>query len=257
MILTLAGKVDTRCIIYPLARALSLKGLVAVVTDDGAYRRLYKGNESTGNISGIDIYSDIEITEELIQKVKESGVNYDTIIVASRSYIPSETDSVLICHGVDDSMTQKIEEETDEEKQERIKREEKKQAKLNKKKGIQVESQISLSKSNQEQENNSIADKDDTFDIPSGVKQLDIFISYMKPIDKYKKGILLRDGYIQYIYSCEERKSLDRIPDKGLNKLIANIVAELLNTTPKELLQLLTTLEYTNESKKGLFRKRG
>ena len=54
-IIAIAGKVDSRVLVYPLARAISLTGLTAVISDDGAYRRLYHGDDLKGTVSGIDI----------------------------------------------------------------------------------------------------------------------------------------------------------------------------------------------------------
>ena len=54
-ILTIVGKVDSRPLVYPLARGLSMAGLTGIVTDDGAYRRLFHGKGNMGVVNGVDI----------------------------------------------------------------------------------------------------------------------------------------------------------------------------------------------------------
>lgn len=234
MILTFVGKVDTRSIVYPLARALSLQGLVAVVTDDGAYRRLYKGIDNEGHVSGVDIYTDIEINENTFDRLTESGISYDTIIVVSRNYVHKKSDSVIVCHGVDESMTRVIEEEHEEQEN----TEKKPKKKFGRKKNTEVieEKQVRPSI--------KIIEDEIEPDIPEKATTEEIFVSFMNPSNKQSKGLLLREGYIQYVYSCEERKELSVIPDKTLNKLLAELLSKAVKIDAKELVKLLSSSEY-------------
>ena len=92
-------------------------------------------------------------------------------------------------------------------------------------------------------------DEDDTFEYNENIPMVDLYISYNKPVDKYQKGILLRDGFMQYIYSCEERKCLDRFTDKNVNKMIATLVAPAIGMEAKDLALLLGRAEYSNTGK--------
>lgn len=243
-VITVAGKVDTRVLVYPLARALSLTGLTAIVTDDGAYRRLFKGKQLIGNVSGVDVSVGLNMDKSLKNSLNKSGIAYDNLIVVSSNYIPEDTDALILCHGYDNSMSQLLEDEKKEEEE----------APAPKKKGRkgqtdeieeapQVAEPVFTSDVIQE------IDEDDTFEYREDLPMVDLYISYNKPVDKYQKGILLKEGYMQYIYSCEERKCLDRFTDKAVNKMLAGLVAPALNMDAKELAQLFDRAEYSNSSK--------
>ena len=62
-VVTVVGKVDSRALVYPLARALSMKGLTGIITDDGAYRRLFHGRSNIGCVDNIDINGCNHVTE--------------------------------------------------------------------------------------------------------------------------------------------------------------------------------------------------
>lgn len=243
-VITIAGKVDTRVLVYPLARALSLTGLTAIVTDDGAYRRLFKGKQLKGNVSGVDISVGLNMDESLKNSLNRSGVAYDNLIVVSSGYIPEDTDGLILCHGYDNSMSQIIEEEKPVE-------EEAPKAKKKKGRGA-VEEEIPaepIIETPVESDKVEEIDEDDTFEYNENIPMVDLYISYNKPVDKYQKGILLRDGFMQYIYSCEERKCLDRFTDKNVNKMIATLVAPAIGMEAKDLALLLGRAEYSNTGK--------
>ena len=217
-VITVAGKVDTRVLVYPLARALSLTGLTAIVTDDGAYRRLFKGKQLKGNVSGVDVSVGLNMDENLKNSLNNSGIAYDNLIVVSSNYIPKDTDSLILCHGYDNSMSQEIEEEKKEDEEEAPK-------KKKGKKGV-VEEPVEEIAVPEEPKSDVIKeiDEDDTFEYDPTIPMVDLYISYNKPVDKYQKGILLKEGYMQYIYSCEERKVLERFTDKAVNKTITTLL---------------------------------
>lgn len=243
-VITVAGKVDTRVLVYPLARALSLTGLTAIVTDDGAYRRLFKGKQLIGNVSGVDVSVGLNMDKSLKNSLNKSGIAYDNLIVVSSNYIPEDTDALILCHGYDNSMSQILEDEKKEEEE----------APAPKKKGRKGQTD-EIEEVHQVPEPAFIPDviqeidEDDTFEYREDIPMVDLYISYNKPVDKYQKGILLKEGYMQYIYSCEERKCLDRFTDKAVNKMLAGLVAPALNMDAKELAQLFDRAEYSNSSK--------
>lgn len=248
-ILTIAGKVDTRVVAYPLARALSLMGLTAIVTDDGAYRRLYKGQEMKGNVSGVDLSVGLKMDSDLKNSLNKSGIAYDYMVVVSSNYIPEDSDGILICHGVDDSMFQVFEADKQENDE----------AVTSKKKGKQSSNDdeqseelgLSLAKEDDtaEAEDNKEVDVDDTFDFDESKPYENIYISYNKPLDKYEKGILLKDSYMQYIYSCEEKKQLLPFEDKNICKLYATMFSKLLGMDANELSVFFGKQEYVNNKK--------
>lgn len=247
-VITIAGKVDTRVLVYPLARALSLTGLTAIVTDDGAYRRLFKGKQLKGNVSGVDISVGLNMDESLKNSLSRSGVAYDNLIVVSSNYIPADTDALILCHGYDNSMSQTVEDEKVVEEE---------NTPAPKKKGFGKKSNTDeVAESIEEVITPTVKldkveeiDEDDTFEYNENIPMVDLYISYNKPVDKYQKGILLRDGYMQYIYSCEERKCLDRFTDKNVNKMLATLVAPALGMEAKDLAILLARAEYSNTGK--------
>lgn len=257
-VLTVVGKVDTRVLVYPLARALSLTGLTAIVADDGAYRRLFKGKGLKGTVSGVDVSIGLNMDVQLKNSLNNSGVPYDNLIVVSSNYIPKDSDGVIVCHGVDNSFGT-VEEEP---KQVEAFEEPKKKRGLGKKSDDSTqEESVNLDKNDESAlddfdvddnvVNDNKEDTDDSFEIPENIPSTEIYISYNKPIDKFAKGILLRDGYMQYIYSCEEKKILDKFADKNVNKHIASIAAPVLNIDAKELEQLLGRDEYTKDTKRS------
>ena len=63
------------------------------------------------------------------------------------------------------------------------------------------------------------------------------------------KGILLKDGLINYIYSCEEKKQLLPFEDKTMCKQYATMVAKLLDMDANELALFFGKQEYVNSKK--------
>lgn len=251
-ILTLAGKVDTRALAYPLARALSLMGLTAVVTDDGAYRRLYKGQELKGNVSGVDISVGLKMDSDLKNSLNKSGIAYDYMLVVSSNYIPEDTDAVILCHGIDDSMMQVFEEEKPvvEEKESPKKKGKKgKTEEVSEEQSDEFELSLEKDESESKVEETIEKDVDDTFEFDESKPYEDIYISYNKPLDKYAKGLLLKDGLMQYIYNCEEKKQLLPFEDKNVCKQYATMVAKILEMDANELALFFGRQEYVNSKK--------
>lgn len=248
-VITVAGKVDTRVLVYPLARALSLTGLTAIVTDDGAYHRLYKGKELKGNVSGVDISIGLNMDDKLANSLSNSGVPYDNLIVVSSNYIPPETTGLILCHGVDDSMSRKLEDEAPTEEKEETPVRKRGFGKKSEDAEENTESAVEVKEDTKKSDIVEEIDVDDTFEYDEQLPKVEMYISYNKPVDRYQKGILLKEGYMSYIYSCEERKQLDRFADKNINKTIATLVAPAVGVDAKDLAELLGRAEFNNSKK--------
>ena len=246
-LLTIVGKVDTRVLAYPISRALSLTGSTALISDDGAYRRLYNGEELQGTVSGVDISVGVNTDEVLRHSLDASGVVYDNIVLVSSSYIPSDSNGVIVCHGSDRSMmglTEKEKEEMLEE--ERAKADEEKKH-SNKK--DDTESSTEEISEDTPVKSEKPAVEQDIIEIPNGIPSVEVQISYSTPSYKGLTSILLKDSFMNYIYSCEERKELMVYPDKAYNKVLAKILNTTLNIDMMEALKLLERTEYLKSNK--------
>lgn len=242
-VLAIAGKVDSRVLVYPLARALSIQGLTAVVSEDGAYRRLYHGDELKGTVSGVDISVGVRVDEALVDSIKTNGLDYDSLIVVTGGYIPSNVDGVIICKGLDKSMSAVNETPKNESEATEIKK---------KKKGNKQEATEEDSTTEETEEAEEIKEtvvKEDKFTVPTGVPFTECYISFERPEDKKELGISLKDIAIRYIYNCEESKRLDVLADKAISKTIVKIASTPLGLEEKELSVLMARKEYSNTGK--------
>ena len=104
VILSIVGKADTRVIAYTMARAISLDGQAVILSDDGAYKRLYHGSENEGTVSGVDIVVSSNICDADVERLVNSNKSYDNIIIVSSDFLYKKSDSVLVCKGIDGSM---------------------------------------------------------------------------------------------------------------------------------------------------------
>lgn len=260
-ILTIVGKVDSRVLAYPIARALSLNGLTAMITDDGAYRRLYHGDELTGTVSGVDISVGLKADEELKNSLNDSGIPYENIVFVSANHIPADSTGVILCHGIDRSMvcmSQAEEEELELKQQEEAKNiEQSKKKKSGGMFGKKKEQEKEEDASNTEimNEENTVEKEikqeiKDKIVVPDGIPFIEIQISYSSPSTKGIMAIALKDSYINYIYSCEEKKELMVYPDKGYNKSLAKIMHDTLGIEQNEALKLVERSEYLQGKKK-------
>lgn len=101
--IAIVGKADKRLIVYSLVRALSVQHSVCIITDDGAYRRLYIGDENTGTIGRVDISIEPTCKDKAIAQLEEFGTKYDYMIIDSSGVLPTECDYVIYCKGIDKS----------------------------------------------------------------------------------------------------------------------------------------------------------
>lgn len=293
-IISIIGKVDSRSLVYPLARALSLYGLTGIITDDGAYRRLYPGKGNIGNVNGIDISVCAYLDDKGAHSLDNSGIHYDNLLVVSGDYIHPESDGIIVCHGLDRSMMAKEEVEEDDDfilpiKQEAPKTEEtndeKKKGGFGKGKHKQedkpVETTDTTQPENNEVENTEIenteateesatqevvetehdriirlqSENPDKIVIPDGVPFTEVQIAFVAAPKKGIPGISLKDGLLSYIYSCEEQKRIPVIQDKNLNSIIVKLAAGLLGMEQSELSTLLIKEEGQGAPDKGKKKK--
>lgn len=282
-ILSIVGKVDSRALVYPLIRALSLNGLTGVITDDGSYRRLYHGKGNIGNVNGIDISVCGHVDDRAVHSLDNSGVPYDNLIIVSTDYIHPESTGIIACHGLDRSMMAKdeVEEEDDfifpikaETKEPEEAVDSKKKGGRGKKKPIEDSTPIvedttaEVASENTESTEEAVeeepvvetehdriirlqAENPDKIIVPDGVPYTEIQIAFAAVPKKGILGISLRDGLYSYVYNCEEQKRIGIIPDKNYNSLITKIVATPLGIPANEMSILLTKDEGKGAPEKG------
>lgn len=291
-ILSIVGKTDSRSLVYPLARALSMSGLTGIITDDGAYRRLYPGKGSIGCVNGIDISVCGYLDDRGAHSLDNSGVDYDNLIIVSSDYIHPESNGVIVCHGLDRSMLAKDEVEDDDDFILPIKieapkteesNEEKKKVGFGKARHNQeakpVENSVENSEetnstsitedtSNKDEENTEVVEETehdriirlqkenpDKIIVPDNMPFKEVQIAFAAAPKKDIPGISLKDGILHYIYTCEEQKRISIIQDKALNSTIVKLAADLLDMAPSELSTLLIKEEGQGAPEKGKKKK--
>lgn len=268
-IISVVGKVDTRSIVYPAIRALTLNGLTAVITDDGAYRRLYHGKGDIGNVNGIDVSVTGHVDDNSVHSLDKSGVPYDNLIIVSSDYIHPDATGIIACHGLDRSMMAKVEVEEDddfiipgkneaEKPVEAVK--EKKKVGFGKSKQLEkkdtdenesitndpTEEVVKESIEATEQPEQTIAkpvENPDKIVLPEGIPFVEVQIAYAPPPKTGIIGISLKEGLMNYIYTCEEQKRLSIIGDKNYNATLAKILSPVTGIDQKELAVLLVKEE--------------
>lgn len=102
IILTVAGKADSRVVVYPAAFMLKNYGRVAIVSDDDAYRRLYHGFEDVGEVDGVSIAVLPRLEPELMAD-EVQRFNPDFLICVTNGYVPEFTTHLLVLTGYDRS----------------------------------------------------------------------------------------------------------------------------------------------------------
>ena len=278
-IISVVGKVDSRSLVYPLARALSMSGLTGIITDDGAYRRLYTGKGNIGNVNGIDVSICAYLDDKGIHSLDNSGVHYDNLLVVSADYIHPESNGIIVCHGLDRSMLAQDEVEEDDDfilpvKSEAQKPEdangEKKKSGLGRGKHKHEDKLTEVADNTESKETEAVevdenptteenepvekaedvetehdriirvqSENRDKIVIPEGMPFTEVQIAFAATPKKGIPGISLKDGLVNYIYSCEEQKRISVIQDKNLNSIIVKLAADLLGMGQSELSTLL------------------
>lgn len=280
-VISIVGKIDTRVLAYPLARALSLNGQTAMIADDGAYRRLFHGKGDTGTVSGIDVAVTSHMDDTEVHKLDKSGINYDNLIVVANDYIHPESTGIIVCHGLDRSMMAKDEVEEDDDFILPLKpdTEEPKDTPKPKSGGLLGKGKHKSKAISNEEVADTSADEpegkaerggepkgaEDTGDIapepsepierdqievPANVPYVEVQVAYAAAPKKDILGISLKEGLMGYIYTCEEQKQLGIITDKNYNGIIAKIASSVCDIDQKEFSMLLAREEGKTLAKK-------
>lgn len=102
-VLTVAGKADSRALVYPILHILKNYGRVMVATDDGAYRRLYHGYEDIGEVSGVGVF--VHPTLD-VNRLSDAVNQYapDFLVCVTNGYVPEYTTHLLVLTGYDRTM---------------------------------------------------------------------------------------------------------------------------------------------------------
>ena len=282
-ILSIVGKVDTRSIVYPLARALCLDGNTGIITDDGAYRRLYHGKGNLGNVSGIDICIVTNVNDETIHSLDDSGIGYDNLILVSSDYLCPSATGYLICHGIDRSMLAVESDDDDDDfifampvvdvnkdadsSKNSSKKTNSKKNKDNKSddNSVNTENEDAVISSecdnydsdidNNQEVEETIHDKvirlqkenPDKIIIPDIANYTEVQIAFAAAPKRGMAGISLKEGILNYIYNCEETKEFTPIADKTYNTNLAKMLAKPLDMNPNDLFNLLSREEGTGK----------
>lgn len=245
--IAIVGKVDSRILAYPLARALSLQGPTCIIADDGVYRRLYHGDERQGSINNIDISVGNEVNESLLASLSDTGTKYAYQVVVSNSFIPSEASGVIICTGIDKSMTADIDNGKDDEADEPVKKAPKKRGKSSPEDAASASAETTAETTVAPAPKKEV--KRDCLVAPTGMKSANCIISFDSAGKSTQTAIQLKDTAIKYIFSCEETKRLQVLDDKAFNKTLATMAAPLLGMTVDDLFKLLSRNEYIKGGK--------
>lgn len=102
-IVALTGTVDKRMLVYPIARAISIESNVCIVSDNGAYRRLFSERGNEGMLGRVKIVVDI-YEDSLLPRLDEVGIGFDYLLVDSSFEVPTNSDYVIYCRGVNRSL---------------------------------------------------------------------------------------------------------------------------------------------------------
>lgn len=102
-IVALTGTVDKRMLVYPIARALSIESNVCIVSDNGAYRRLFSERGNEGMLGRVKIVVDI-YEDSMLPRLDEVGIGFDYLLVDSSFEVPTDSDYIIYCRGVNRSL---------------------------------------------------------------------------------------------------------------------------------------------------------
>lgn len=97
VILAIVGKTDKRILAYPLMKTCGLMGNTCVITDDGAYRRLYHGMEDTGFINDVEIniVKGINNGTAEILETQKANEDFDYLIYLTEAFVPPGAGKVV------------------------------------------------------------------------------------------------------------------------------------------------------------------
>lgn len=277
-IITVVGKIDSRALVYPLSRALSLTGLTAVITDDGSYRRLFHGKGNIGTVSNIDISVGSHVDDELIHSLDDSGIDYDNIIIVSSDYIYDKSTAIIVCHGIDRSMMVDLSSDEDTEfyfpfiKKEATEVDNTTKSKHKDTKNKAIENKSAPSAEQQEAVVNEESNTQDNVEaketfrnklereqkenqdkivITEGIKYVELQIAYS--LQKNTNNIAcinLKENILSYIYKSEEEKCLSLFNDKNYIVTVSKLIASITDISEKDLNVLFLKEECKEKTEK-------
>lgn len=195
-VLTVAGKADSRAIVYPMLYVLKNYGRVMVASDDAAYRRLYHGYADVGEVSGVGIYVHPKLDMETIA---EEANKYapDFLVCATNGYVPEFTTHLLVLTGYDRSF-----------------------AGGNAFTKAELDSGVKV----------CLAEAD-LVTVPSGMNPeniREVIISTIPIRSKDALSVCLRDGLLLHAAKCEEYKTLLTHESRDFVGLLAKIMCPFL-----------------------------
>lgn len=201
MKVSIIGNIDKRVIAYPLMRALAINGKTAVFTDDGSFKRLYVNDGNSGVIDNVEVYVTPEVNIDSDKDIDKTSEEIMNELFVSDSFVYPDSDATIIVRGIDRSMS--ILRDVEEEEEEDIEFED--DDKLEEEK--QTKFEVVVSTSNEH---------------------------------KIKGVKVLGPDILKYLWDTEEYKTLLKVKDKTLVKILEPIVSNLMGVSTGDVAKLLS-----------------
>ena len=201
MKVSIIGNIDKRVIAYPLMRALAINGKTAVFTDDGSFKRLYVNDGNSGVIDNVEVYVTPEVNIDSDKDIDKTSEEIMNELFVSDSFVYPDSDATIIVRGIDRSMS--ILRDVEEEEEEDIEFED--DDKLEEEK--QTKFEVVVSTSNEH---------------------------------KIKGVKVLGPDILKYLWDTEEYKTLLKVKDKTLVKILEPIVSNLMGVSTDDVAKLLS-----------------
>lgn len=201
MKVSIIGNIDKRVIAYPLMRALAINGKTAVFTDDGSFKRLYVNDGNSGVIDNVEVYVTPEVNIDSDKDIDKTSEEIMHELFVSDSFVYPDSDATIIVRGIDRSMS--ILRDVEEEEEEDIEFED--DDKLEEEK--QTKFEVVVSTSNEH---------------------------------KIKGVKVLGPDILKYLWDTEEYKTLLKVKDKTLVKILEPIVSNLMGVSTGDVAKLLS-----------------
>lgn len=201
MKVSIIGNIDKRVIAYPLMRALAINGKTAVFTDDGSFKRLYVNDGNSGVIDNVEVYVTPEVNIDSDKDIDKTSEEIMNELFVSDSFVYPDSDATILVRGIDRSMS--ILRDVEEEEEEDIEFED--DDKLEEEK--QTKFEVVVSTSNEH---------------------------------KIKGVKVLGPDILKYLWDTEEYKTLLKVKDKTLVKILEPIVSNLMGVSTGDVAKLLS-----------------
>ena len=182
-------------------RALAINGKTAVFTDDGSFKRLYVNDGNSGVIDNVEVYVTPEVNIDSDKDIDKTSEEIMNELFVSDSFVYPDSDATIIVRGIDRSMS--ILRDVEEEEEEDIEFED--DDKLEEEK--QTKFEVVVSTSNEH---------------------------------KIKGVKVLGPDILKYLWDTEEYKTLLKVKDKTLVKILEPIVSNLMGVSTDDVAKLLS-----------------